>query len=362
MGFIRYVDKKGDYIKNIIIKIVLLLMLSYNQFVFASVLTTVDIYKSNQVTSYDIYKRFNKELNSIAMSLLDVGSSNDKNRFEDIANKIKYITANIYNMGEFSYVHISPVIYPGDNKVYFSLDLVDKKDKRRLDVFLNQPKESIPDPDRLLSLWFSYERKGMDLLFKHSDLKEINSCSAYHCLFGFSHPALLRYKNLFDLMVEKNKQQLVTILRRDRDENKRYAAAYLLAHIKNGRELIQILIPSIKDCNAKVRNSVMRVLGSTLTKVKTANFPIEKIIKALDYPAETDRNKALYILQSLSVQPIYAEYIRNHASNEIIAQLKMQQPNLHNTAYQILKKISGKNFDEMNYIAWNKWLNNNLAS
>jgi hypothetical protein len=36
--------------------------------------------------------------------------------------------------------------------------------------------------------------------------------------------------------------------------------------------------------------------------------------------------------------------------------LKLKQPNNHNISYQLLKKISGKDFGEDNSIAWEKWI------
>ncbi len=154
----------------------------------------------------------------------------------------------------------------------------------------------------------------------------------------------------------KNQEQIIDILRNDKDENKRAAATLLLAHIKDGQELVKILIPSMYDSSSGVRNNVMRVLGATLAKVKVNDFPIDKAIAALDFPDETDRNKALYILLSLANQPNYARYIRTHAAKLLIDHLKMFQPNLHGNSYAVLTRISGQEYGERDYKAWQDWL------
>ncbi len=48
----------------------------------------------------------------------------------------------------------------------------------------------------------------------------------------------------------------------------------------------------------------MRVLGATLAKVKVDDFLLDKVTVALDFPSESDRNKALYILFSLADKPL----------------------------------------------------------
>jgi hypothetical protein len=114
----------------------------------------------------------------------------------------------------------------------------------------------------------------------------------------------------------------------------------------------------MRDPSNGVRNSAMRVLGATLAK-NNVDFPVQEAITALDFPMETDRNKALYIILSLTNQPRYAKFIAVHAKTELLEELKMRQLNLHDLAYEVLKKISGKNYSDRNYVAWKNWLDKN---
>src|SRR5438445_4845467 len=120
-----------------------------------------------------------------------------------------------------------------------------------------------------------YEKIGFSLVYSEKKFPSYVICPAHHCLFGFDHPKLQKYKILFNDSVEKNKYKLVDVLRNEKDENKRAAAAFLLAHIKSAKELVTILIPSIDDPNEKVRNNTMRVIGLTLLNSPHIDLPIE---------------------------------------------------------------------------------------
>jgi hypothetical protein len=153
----------------------------------------------------------------------------------------------------------------------------------------------------------------------------------------------------------------VKVLKGDKDPNKRASAAYLLSHSEDPQELAHILAAQIFDPSAHVRNSILRVLGSLLSREVIPDFPKEAIIIALDFPDLTDRNKALYVLCSLAQHQENHHYILQKAGPYLMTNLKMKQPNLHLFAYDILKLISGKNFNEYDYAAWEKWVSEALV-
>ena len=230
------------------------------------------------------------------------------------------------------------------------------KDKKRLAYFFAKPKKTIADPQGLLAKWMEYEDKGRNLLLTDKIPPKVKGCRAYHCLYGFEHPELKSYENIFNSEVPKNIPQLITVLKEDKDARKRGAAAYLLAYSKDSDLLIKTLSRSIKDPEFGVRNDVMRVLGQTLSKVKVSDFPIKNVVEALDYPDETDRNKALLILDSLVRQnEKYKNYVNANAIPALLDQLQAQQPNLHDSSYEVLKVVSGKKYGDRDYQSWEKW-------
>jgi hypothetical protein len=316
----------------------------------------IDVYKTTQISAQEINQRFAAQFQELANIFLSPASMSSADNMKKIAVLIKGIDEKIKTMGQFSFVNTSPVMYADMKNIYITIDIVDVKDRKRLSLILPPPTQSLPDPDNLIHAWQEYEKTGLNVFFKEKVPPKFTSCPAYHCIFGFEYPTLKKYQAIFENDVPKDKAQLIAILRQDKDPQKRAAAAFLLAHIKNGEELISILVPAMNDSSGDVRNNVMRVLGMTISKMKNPNFPIEKIVAALNFPLEVDRNKSLYMVASLVVQPRYAKYIQQHASKEIMDNLKMLQPNLHDTAYQVLMIMSGKKFGERDYAAWENWL------
>lgn len=341
---------------NILLIQISILFFIYTSDAIAGTEYTIDTYKSNQVSTDDLKNKFNNEFQTIANMMLSIDALYQEKNAQLLSNSISKITSGIYRMGEFSYVGISPIIYPGDEVVHITVDLIDVKDTARSTYFLSEPKESISDTDHLISHWMEYERIGFKLILNKKQQTLYKSCPAKHCLFGFDYPPLKKYKNIFNTLVPKNKHILVETLRSDRDETKRAACAYLLAHIKNKNELVSILVPSIFDSSELVRNNVMRVLGVLLINNPSVKFPIDSAIKALDFPATTDRNKALLIILALSKNPIYTKYITKKVGSKLIDYLKLLQPNIHNLAHETLKNISGKKYGEYDIQSWERWL------
>lgn len=319
-------------------------------------LPNVDIYRTDQIAVSDIYKTFGSELKAISTIILSPQSLNSKKNKILLDDNINKIITGIKKKGDFVYVNLSSILYPQDQKVYFSIDVVDRNDKDRLSHFLPLQQNKIDDPDHLIAQWRAYETTGFELLYQKKQLPIYKSCPVYHCVFGFEDEKLKKYKNLFNTLVPKNKSKLRKILRYDKSAEKRGAAVYLVGHLNNAEEIIDILVPSIFDSSSLVRNNAMRVLIQVLMKVKPRHFPIENVVKVLDFPTSTDRNKGLVMLSLLVNFDSYAKYISTHAADQLLRCLRLTQPNIHNPAYEILKKISGKSFSDKDYAKWQQWI------
>jgi len=317
---------------------------------------TIDIYRTKQITVEMIKARFGKDMQSLSEIMISQDSMSSPENMRLVSNIFERTISGLNEMGEFAYINISPTMYPQDKIIHISFDIVDKTDEQRLNVFLKKPSKSFHDPDQLIFKMLEYEKMGHALFYKDKKPPTFKVCPAFHCLFGFDHPALQSYKALFNTKVPKNKSRLIAILREDKDENRRAAAAFLMAHIHDGNELIKILSPSIYDSSNIVRNNVMRVIAETTSKVEIKDFPIDDVIRALDFPAASDRNKALFLIFSVIKQLGYESYVIQHAGKYLIEELKLLQPNAHDFAYSILKEVSGENYDKRDYKAWEKWV------
>lgn len=320
---------------------------------------TLDVYRSNQIKAEMVDKIYHKELRQIASIMLNAKSMpTEENRMglDPLFNKVMN---GLRKSGNFVYLGLSPVTYPGGSRIGFTVDVVDASDKQRLDAFLPKPTATFSDPDHLIASWHSYEKYGFNYFLRTKTAITFNKCSAFHCVYGFERPELKSYEKKFNEGVPKYKDQLIAILRGDKDEQNRGAAAYLLAHLKDGKEVVDVLSPSINDSSSYVRNNAMRVIAQTSTKVSDANFPVDDVIRALTYPSETDRNKAIYVLEMLTVKPMLAAYVKQHGCHQVMDQYKTVQPNLHGEAYHILVNISGKHYPVNDYQAWENWEKNN---
>jgi hypothetical protein len=322
----------------------------------------VDVYRSRQITTDSINKNLSlkeklQDIADILLSPASITSAENEKKFKAI---YKSASAELSQLGDFAMIKLTSILYSDSDTIYFTIDVVDKSDRARLLKFYKAPQENIPDPDHLIEAWKEYESIGNNLFYTSKKQTAHEPCPVFHCTFGFDLPELKKYLPIFAAHVQADEAILIKILKQDKDPKKREAAAYLLAHIKDGQKLIDVLTPSMRDPDAGVRNNVMRVLAMALTRVKNADFPIQKAIDALDYPEITDRNKALLIIDMLVHEQLrYAPYVVKHAGPQLMDELKMLQMNVHDISYSILKKISGKNYAERDYKSWELWLKQN---
>jgi hypothetical protein len=182
------------------------------------------------------------------------------------------------------------------------------------------------------------------------------TCPAWHCTHGFENSKLAPFLEKFNKLVPPNENKLARILKEDSRPQYRGNAAFLLAHIKNGRAVANYVLGSVGDPSEMVRNNAVRVLGEIAMKHTEIDIPVEPILKVLNFPATTDRNKAGYVLSSLSQKPMNMKPIIQSGGFILFEMLKLKQPNNHDPAYLILKNVSGQNFGERDYHAWENWL------
>ena len=113
--------------------------------------------------------------------------------------------------------------------------------------------------------------------------------------------------------------------------------------------------------DAGVRNNAMRVFLYLVRFQPELDYPVADLIAALDFPSGSDRNKAGYTLAGLAAQPRYRDAIRAGAAPIALRMLRLEQPNNHDPAYEILKLVSGESFGDRDYAAWERWAAANLA-
>lgn len=311
-------------------------------------LNGIDVFGSKRVSALDISKQYGSQI--------DKWVDASKNQRPEYFGLKKGIEDSIKNQWGLAYVSLSLITYfkpnPGD---YLTVDIVEPQDAAKRMAFLPEPKGHFEDPDGLIALWEEYLQLAFELQ-RTGQFDYPKACPAWHCTHGFENSKLAPFLEKFNKLVPPNEDKLARILKEDFRPQFRGNAAFLLAHIKNGRTVAKYVLGSVEDPSEMVRNNAVRVLGEIAMKHSDIDIPVEPILKVLNFPATTDRNKAGYVLSSLSQKQKNKKPIVQSGGAFLLEMLKLKQPNNHEPAYTILKNVSGQNFGERDYQAWENWL------
>jgi hypothetical protein len=241
-------------------------------------------------------------------------------------------------------------------QVDVTIDVVEKADEARRMAFRAAPTQELADPGGVLALWAEYQQKMYELALAGAPMRvDDKNCPVLHCIAPFDLPDLAPYLPRLNAAAEQHEDTLYTVARDSADAEKRATALFVLAHANEAQRLAPLLGRAIHDPNGGVRNNAMRVLMFLAQRGAHVDFPIRDLIAALDFPSSSDRNKAAYTVSALADQARYRDVIRADAVPVALRLLKLEKPNNHDPAYEILTKVSGEAFGERDYAAWERW-------
>jgi hypothetical protein len=146
------------------------------------------------------------------------------------------------------------------------------------------------------------------------------------------------------------------VLRHDRDNADRAAAAFVLAYAGPRERVVAALVPSIDDPDPEVRNDVVRVLVEIQHHADAPVVPAAPLLRALRFPLATDRNKAAFALQYLVARApdrFRADVLRE-AGDTLVAMTALAQPNNRDPAVAILTSLAGADLGSPG--AWMLWV------
>ncbi|MCA9750741.1 MAG: HEAT repeat domain-containing protein [Gemmatimonadetes bacterium] len=263
----------------------------------------------------------------------------------------------IRGRGPFAWVGVSRIEqYTSEFPIQITIDVVEEADAARRMPFREAPdgrRTSPEDARDLLDAWKAYERRAGEL-FRAGELPAI-ACEAHHCLWGFRHPELRAYGERFDREVPGQSEALVRVLRYASEPGDRATAAFLLGHVESAQEIVDALLPSIRDPSSWVRNNAMRVLAQ-ISREPGVVIPLGPVLPALDYPTVRDRNKALAIVRNLTGTVENRATLILDAGDTLLALLRLEQAANHNNAHLTLTRLAGRDLGERDYEAWEGWL------
>ena len=241
-------------------------------------------------------------------------------------------------------------------QVDVSIDVVEKVDEARRMPFRAAPTQDLADPGGALALWAEYQQKMYELALAGAPmLVDDSNCPVLHCIAPFDLPELAPYLPRLNAGAQQHEDALYAVARDSTDAEERATALFLLAHTDDVQRLAPVLGRAIYDPNGGVRNNAMRVLMFLAQRHPEVDFPIRDLVAALDFPSSADRNKAAYTVSGLADQTRYRDIIRADAVPAALRLLRLEKPNNHDPAYEILKQVSGEAFGDRDYAAWERW-------
>lgn len=284
---------------------------------------------------------------------------------DELTAKVEAATRRLKERYHFAFVKLSPIGYFGASqdagKLFITIDVVEPEDADRL-KFAPQPTEDVPDPAGLVAAWLEYDAAVWPLQRSGAYKGPFTCKGGMHCALGFNHPDLEHREDVFIEKAPDHVAELTAVLRKDRNEDRRGAAAFVLAYARDRKQVIDALLPSIDDPSSGVRNNVVRVLLMIQLKADAVVVPIKAALHALRFPTTTDRNKAAYLLTGIAkhASPADRARIAREAGDTLVAMAAMQQPNNRDPAIDILKAISGEDHGT-DATAWRAWLDHQRA-
>lgn len=323
----------------------------------------IDVYGTDPKMSVKIIDQFGSRVRDIETQMngefinMNRGINNPE-KLQQLFKQKTHIINEIREKWQFEFVDFQTVNYPGNSDIYTTIEVIQKNQPARVKLISKKiPQKNTTTKKDLIDTMTIYQKKAIRLLMTNQlDLHD-NSCPVYHCTVPFKHATLQPYLNIFNQGAIHQKKLIIDTLNNDINPERRAAAAFLVGHFKNPHEIIEILSHHLDDQDDGVRNNVLRVIGETVERANLTDINTLPFLMLLDSPYETDRNKSLIILLTAADSVSGKEQIIQNEHGRLLALLRLKQPNNHNLAYMILKKISGKNFSDTNIKEWEKWTN-----
>ncbi len=304
----------------------------------------VTVFGTDSITNEELIANYSSELNTL-MSLYN----SDRERYYSgkAALEDKLIA-----LDNFVYANVK-LFKSYSNEYDFIIDFVENSEASNRLKYREISQQQFDDPDSLIAKWIEYEDLSFDLYYD-GEITDMG-CPVIHCIWSFNHPKLEPYLHFFNEYAAIHKDKLVNILNKSDSTDYRASASFLLAHSQiEPEELLNALLPSIKDPESVVRNNSMRVIYYIVRAYPNISFDISEVIDALDYPSFTDRNKALVILRSISLDDLSKEEL-NKLVPILLEILEKKDAHNYRNAHRVLKNLSKKEYPINDITKWKEW-------
>lgn len=270
----------------------------------------------------------------------------------------------IRGLGDFAFVNLyySEYFVASKRASYVTIDVVDSANAADRLPFRSGPKKSgLNDPEGLLGAWKQYETVWEELGRTGTSVTERSSCPSFHCRWGAADPRIERLDRRFTQFVPSNKKALNEIMFNDADPERRRAAVFLLAYLKNGKKVSDAMADALRDPDESVRAAGLEVLSDISVYHSAVPLNINRLVDALDYPSSSDRSKAMAVLVGKVEDPKYRGYLLKFGAPRLLRLLQLKQPSNHDLAYTLLGLLSRQSFERRDYDSWARWVKKNSS-
>lgn len=225
----------------------------------------------------------------------------------------------------------------GNYMIYIGLPGVSSKGTKRNPV----PKSKIRFPASVTDLYEQTMTAITAAVLKGNTAEEYSQGFA----LSTSDPDL-RVKQLAVHAYAIQHEKLIrAVLNSSRDARQRSVAAYMLGYARQSRQQIADLVRASNDTDDGVRNNATRALGalSESSPRVAAQIPAWPFIRMVSSPSWTDRNKAAWLLTSLtrSRDRRLLSELRNDAVLSLVEMGRWRNPGHASTARILLGRIAG---------------------
>lgn len=306
----------------------------------------ITVFGTDRISKEEMETSFSKELQQLK-DLYDTDRELYHTKKDTLEN-------HLMGLGDFAYTNVQ-LFKSYTDEYSFILDFVETHEAGSRLNYRNIDHQHFDDQDGLLAKWNAYEDESFQL-FKKGEITDYN-CPVIHCLWSFNHPKLAPYLEFLTTYAPKHKDKLTAILHTSDTPEQRASAAFLLAHAElTNEDLLEVLMPGIRDPESTVRNNSMRVIYYIVRAFPDTPLNTAEIIDALDFPSFTDRNKALVILRSIPLDHLKQEDAKQLA--QILMEI-LEKKDAHNykNAHTVLKKLSGQAYGVDDLQSWKGWMN-----
>lgn len=313
----------------------------------------IDVYGASSKKAQDILDDYGPRIYQLEQKMLSLNIAHrDATALQKSSHQLVNELTNKYKLPQVS---VDSVYYPDLNEMYTTINICDPrltKGLMRGEPEKNYQVSKTPD---VVDRMYLFIPKAVAFLVLHPEYTHKLNCLDYHCITP-EHPEFEKDLTYFRGTVPKQQRFIENTVLKDPQLARRRAAIFLLAYLKNPEEIARILNQTLEDKNSYIRHDALRVYGELYAKSHLRDVPADKVVRSIYSCNEVERNKALIFLNELAENPKYQSLLIEQAGNQLITLLHLKQPNNHRFAYQILQKLSHKNFSDQDYISWNKWL------